>query len=416
MKHAKFLTISLLSLIISLNSSHLKAMEEDESPDKSQTLRTHPNLKRIKKLRKLLDSTGLDGIIVPHNDEYQNEELPESSKRLEWLTGFTGSAGTAVITKELSIIFVDGRYTNQAKLQVPDDFEVNGGQSWLPWLKENMRGKVVGYDPSLLLSKDYDSEGLMGILTLKATNENLIDKIWGTKKPSPSGNPITVYDLNFSGEDANKKIAKVSQQLKDQNIDAAFILDLDSIAWLLNIRGTDLPYTPVVLSSLLLKKDGTSHLFTIPRKHSSETTQHLKSLNVTLSEPNQLSKILQTLNGQRVIVDKNKASVKLVTLLNENNAKVLQQEDPSWLFRAKKNPVELENMEIAHVCDGIALCEFLAWFDRNANNKDNPLTERSASEKLHEFRQKVTYKGKKFFGSESFPTISAFGSNAAITP
>src|SRR3990167_1778363 len=367
---------------------------------------------RIQKLRELCEEQGIDGFVIPHNDEYQSEDLPEPNKRLEWLTGFTGSAGLAVVTGDKAVIFVDSRYTTHAKKQVPSIISVEES-NYLDWLKNNMRGKKIGYDSRLYLYKDYDLKELGAFITFKETPENLIDRIWGKERPSFSAGSIDLYPEKFAGEPAQSKIKKVRKKLEEGNIDAAMILDLDSIAWLLNIRGHDLPYTPVILSSLLLPREGNISFITTKRKLTSELQDYFSSLGVViLHEPN-----LDTLKGKRVLVDKNKVSVWLVNLLTKAGTEIIHGQDPSWLFRAKKNPTEIENMRLAHICDGVALCEFLAWLDKTVDKET--LTEKGAAEKLLELRKHTSksfrgFRGENFFTTECCSTISAFGPHAEM--
>lgn len=368
--------------------------------------------RRLKALREELARRGLDGFIVPHADDHQNEYLPANAERLAWLTSFTGSAGTAVVLKDKAAIFVDGRYTLQVKKQTdtslfePRDLVAEGPQGWLP--DHLSAGARLGYDPWLLTAN--------GVATLKAAAEkaggslapcttNPLDAVWTDRPAAPKAKALP-HPFNLSGEDSQAKRARVAASLKKAKADAGVITLCDSVCWLFNIRGSDIPHTPFVVAFAILNADGGAELFLDEEKRTPELTAHLGE-GVTSKPMREFQSALERLKGNSVLVDPMSAASAIFETLDRAGAKIIRGADPCQLPKACKNPLEIEGTRKAHIRDGAALSRFLAWFSREALG--GSLTEIAAAEALEGFRRATNY-----LSDVSFDTISGAGANGAI--
>jgi Xaa-Pro aminopeptidase len=367
---------------------------------------------RLKALREELAKRGIDGFVVPHADEHQNEYLPANAERLAWLTSFTGSAGTAVVLKDQAAIFVDGRYTLQVRKQTdtslfePRDLVAEGPQGWIP---DNLpAGAKLGYDPWLTTAN--------GVATLRqaadkaggslvACPSNPIDAVWTDRPEAPKGEAAP-HPFNLSGEDSKAKRARVAASLKKSKADAAVITLCDSVCWLFNIRGKDVPHTPFVVAFAIVHADGSAELFLDEEKRGPGLDTHLGD-GVHLKPASDFVAALDGLKGKYVLVDPATAASAIFDRLDHAGAKLIRAADPCQLPKACKNPLEIEGTRKAHIRDGAALSRLLCWFAREAPN--GALTEIAAAEALEGFRRATNY-----LSDLSFDSISGAGANGAI--
>jgi len=369
--------------------------------------------KHVPLIRQAMASQGLDGFLVPHEDEHQNEYLPAANDRLAWATGFTGSAGAAVILKDKAAVFVDGRYTLQVRDQVdPKLFEirdlVEGG---VPAYIETAtgRGQKIGYDPRL---HSPDALGHLKAAAAKvgaelvAVNDNPLDQAWGQTRPAQPTAPVVPHPAEYSGEDSNAKRARVGALVAAKGGDAAVLTAPSSIAWLFNVRGGDVIRSPLPLGQAILNKDGTARLFLDPAKVTEDLPAWLGN-QVRLETPDDLPGALAELKGQSVVVDPAQSSAWYFDTLQQAGATVIRAEDPCALPRAQKNAVEIQGTRNAHARDGAALTRFLHWMA--TEGQVSPPDEVEAVSKLEAFRE-ATGKLKDL----SFDTIAGAASNGAI--
>ena len=379
----------------------------DESADPSFG-REHAPL-----IRKAMADQGLDGFVIPHEDEHQNEYLPAANDRLAWATGFTGSAGAAVLLKDKAALFVDGRYTLQARGQVdPALFEIRdlvegGVPAYLQ--AEAKAGWTIGYDPKLHSPEALErlkSATTKAGAALKPVAANPLDAAWAGARPAQPQAPVTPHPTEFSGEDSASKRERVGKSLAAQGADAALITAPASSAWLFNIRGGDVIRSPLPLSQAILNADGTARLFLDPAKVTPDLPAWLGN-GVTLEPPEALPDALADLAGQRVLVDPGQSSAWFFETLQKAGADVVRSADPTALPRACKNAVEVEGARRAHIRDGAALARFLHWVATEAAKSLPDETEVVA--KLEGFRE-ATGALKDL----SFDTIAGAASNGAI--
>ena len=328
--------------------------------------------KHVPLIRQAMAAQGLDGFVIPHEDEHQNEYLPEANDRLAWATGFTGSAGAAVILKDKAAVFVDGRYTLQVRDQVDGGtFEyrdlVEGG---VPGYLEaaTTKGQVVGYDPRLhspdALERLRAAAAKAGS-TLRPVTPNPLDEAWGTLRPSQPQAPVVPQTLAYSGEESADKRARVGAAIVALGADAAVITAPTSIAWLFNVRGGDVIRSPLPLAQAILKADGTARLFLDPAKVTKDLPAWLGN-RVALETPDDLAGALADLKGRKVMIDPAQSSAWYFEALADAGATVVRGDDPCALPRACKNPVEIAGTTEAHVRDGVALAKFLHWLATEA--------------------------------------------------
>jgi Xaa-Pro aminopeptidase len=372
---------------------------------------------RLTALRAELQKRGLDGFVIPHSDEHQSEYLPARAERLAWLTAFTGSAGAAVVLMDKAAVFADGRYTLQVRAQTdtklfePRDLVAEGPQGWIP---ENLPrlnkegGAKLGYDP--WLSTANAVAGLRQAAeraggTLVAVDSNPIDAVWADQPPPPA-NPAIPHPMNLAGEISASKRMRLAEDLKKSGADAAVITLADSVCWLLNMRGSDVPHTPFALAFAILGNDGGVDLFLDDKKRSPELITHL-GRGVQLHKPEEFVRALDQMKGKKVVADPATAAAAVLDRLHRAGAVIKHQPDPCQLPKACKNPLEIEGMRKAHIRDGAAMVRFLAWFsDASAGGE---LTEIAAAEALEGFRRATGC-----LSDLSFDSISGAGSNGAI--
>ena len=369
---------------------------------------------RVEKLRQELAREGLAGFLVPRADEHQGEYVPPRAQRLAWLTGFSGSAGLAVILADAAAIFVDGRYTLQVLDETPGDvFEHHHVTESPPaeWLRLRLRqGDRLGYDPWLHTIESVErlqaACGKAGA-TLLPVARNLVDRIWDDQPPPPRG-PIVPHDLKHAGRASPDKRREIAELLAKDAVDAAVLTAPDSIAWLLNVRGSDVAHTPLPLAFAVVHRDATVDLFVDPAKLAPGVQEHLGE-GVRILAPDALGHALDGLGAARrtVQADASSTAAWIVERLARAGATIARGADPCLLPKATKNDVELAGARSAHEKDGIALSRFFAWLAREAPS--GRLTEISAAARLDALRAE-----EPLFRDVSFPTISGAGPNGAI--
>jgi Xaa-Pro aminopeptidase len=369
---------------------------------------------RLIELRATLKTLNVDGFIVPHSDEYQNEFLPARAERLAWLTAFDGSAGLAIITANKAAIFVDGRYTLQVQNQVDNtlySYEHLTDHPVTEWVQKNLcQGTRLAYDSWLHSANQVNALELacsnVGA-KLVAVDTNPIDEIW-KNQPEPPKTPIIPHELRYSGRTSLQKCEEVALKIVENNNDAVVLNKPESIAWLLNVRGNDVPYTPLPLSFAILNSDATVDWFVYPEKISKQLISHIGK-RVLLHSPDELGSALDKLGkaGAAVQICPDTTSSWIYQRLTKSGADIHQSIDPVVLPKAIKNEIELSGSRSAHLRDGVAIVKFLAWLVDTMPKRE--ITEISAAHKLAEFRSK----GDLFRGL-SFETISGSGPNAAI--
>jgi Xaa-Pro aminopeptidase len=369
--------------------------------------------KHLPLIREAMASQGLDGFLVPHEDEHQNEYLPEANDRLAWATGFTGSAGAAVIMKDKAAVFVDGRYTLQVRDQVdPALFEVRdlveGGVA--AYLETALaQGQTIGFDPRLHSPEALDrlkSAAARAGAALKPVTANPLDEAWGAQRPPQPKAPVVPHPVEYSGEDSASKRARIGKALSDDGADAAVITAPASIAWLFNIRGGDVIRSPLPLAQAVLNKDGAAQLFLDPDKSSPELRAWLGN-EVALETPDALPAAMTALKGKRVLIDPAQSSAYYSDSLAAAGVETVTAQDPCTLPRACKNAVEIEGARAAHRRDGAALTRFLHWLALEAQSALPDEIE--IVSKLEGFRE-ATGALKDL----SFDTIAGAGPNGAI--
>jgi Xaa-Pro aminopeptidase len=367
----------------------------------------------LPQLRRAMAAADLAAFYVPHDDEYQNEYLPECAERLCWATGFSGSAGAAVILGDTAAVFVDGRYTLQAADQLdPALFEVldltdPGPFGWLA--AQKLAGARVGYDPRLVspdaLEKLLSACRASGAEAV-ATSVNPIDLAWSGRPGEPLG-PALPHPLEYAGRSSRDKRHAIASDLRGRGWDAVVLTSPPSIAWLFNIRGSDVPRTPLALARAILRADGSAELFMRPEKHSPALVDHLGA-DVTLLPTQALEDRLKALKGARVSLDPALASAWFFETLSAAGAVIERSADPCIAPRARKNEIELEGARRAHRRDGAALSRFLRWIAiaAPAGNID----EIAAAQRLEAYREETGC-----LKDLSFDSISSAGPNGAIT-
>ena len=369
---------------------------------------------RVAALRTELARRGLTGFVVPRSDRHQNEYVPASEERLAWLTGFTGSAGAAIVLMERAVLFVDGRYTLQVREQVDTSlFTIEHLVETPPdrWIETNLTSADrLGYDPWLhtvesaeRLAKACAAAGA----TLVAVEPDLIDAIW-RDRPAPPLGAVTLHDLRFAGEGAEEKLARIRAELAKLRADALVVSDPHAVAWAFNIRGADVAHTPLPLAFAVVPQTGRAALFVDGRKLSNDVRDRLEGL-ADVREPADFVQALAALGQARktVKLDQATAADALARLVITHGGKVARGACPIALMKAVKNQVEISGARAAHVRDGAAVTRFLAWFDREAAR--GTLTEIDAVAALEGFRRDTG-----LLKDISFPTISGAGPDGAI--
>ena len=370
--------------------------------------------KHLPSLRNAMKALSLDGFIVPHDDEYQNEYIPAYAERLMWVSGFSGSAGAAIVMQDKAVVFVDGRYTLQVRQQVDDaffSFEDITETTIGGWLKENAsKGARIGYDPMLHTTasvKRIEKAANEAGLVLVAIDENPVDTAWTDQPPVPLV-AVNAHDISFAGKSSAEKRKDIGKAVAQAGADAALITAPPSIAWLFNIRGGDVDRTPLPLSRAIIYKDGRAELFLAPEKVDNQLPEQLGN-DVDIRAETAVGDALKKLGAakSKVAVDPMLAPSKYAKDLIDAGATVVDLTDPCALPRACKNEAEQEGARSAHIRDGVSITQFLYWLATEAQNGD--IDEITAAKKLEDFRRQ-----NDTLADISFDSISAAGSNGAI--
>ncbi len=373
---------------------------------------------RVRLLREWLAANHLGGFLVPRADEHQGEYVAERSERLKWLTGFSGSAGVALVLASRALLFVDGRYTLQARQQVdPEVFEIESLITNPPpeWLRENAaKGLRLGFDPWLHTISDV--KALRSSLEergaeLVPVRGNPIDALWADRPDAPL-RPAQIQPIGCAGELAKEKLARLAADIAKAGATHAVLTDPSSLAWAFNIRGSDVPHTPLALGFATLAADGAHSVFIDKRKLPIATEAYLTQLS-TLRPPSALEPDLIALAraGARVALDPVLAAERLRQLVADNGGAVVEAADPARIPRATKNAAEIAGSRAAHRRDGAAVTKMLAWLDRQ---QPGSVDEIAAVEKLEGFRRTVGQETQMPLRDISFATISGAGPNGAI--
>ncbi|MFO0991737.1 MAG: aminopeptidase P family protein [Hyphomicrobiales bacterium] len=374
----------------------------------------HLSAARVAQLREELARRGLDGFIIPRQDEFQGEYVAPYAERLRWLTGFAGSWGMAILMKDRGAIFVDGRYTIQVRQQVdtglfsPKHLVEEPPSEWLE--KELRQGEVLGYDPWLLTADQvvkFEKACAKAGAKLVPVADNPIDAVWRDHPGRPDGT-VDVQPTQFSGRSSADKLADVAKALETAGADAVVLTMPDSVAWVFNIRGSDVPYTPVILGYAILHKDRPAELFIDPAKLPEDTQAHLKNVAI-VKAPGEIDSALTALGAAkaRVQIDPDWAPERIRALLANSGAAIVAGKDPCVLPKARKNATEQEGARAAHRRDGAAMCRFLCWLSEAAPKGDQ--TEVTVAKQLAQFRFETG-----MLKDLSFDSISGAGPHAAI--
>lgn len=372
-------------------------------------------IERTRRLTALLDGLGVDAVVVPRADEHMGEYVPPSAERLEWLTGFTGSAGMAVVARTFAALFVDGRYTLQARQQVPttvyDVVQIPDTDA-LDWtLAKLAAGAVVGYDPWLHTTawvKAAETKIAARGMTLKPLGRNPVDRVWGRERPPTPVGAVVVHPLACAGKSAADKISEIQKTLKAAGEDAAILTLPDSIAWLFNIRGSDVKHNPTPLAFAIVHQGAKPELFIDRRKLGAEARRYLADV-AKLRDPADLrERVLALAKARRKVrLDGASAAHWFRRTLGVRSPLLVDARDPCILPKARKNATEIEGARRAHERDGVAMARYLAWLDREAPT--GRLDEIAAVRQLEAMRAET-----QALREISFDTISGSGPNGAI--
>ena len=363
-------------------------------------------MNKINQLKSILHKENCDAYLVPKNDEYFGEYVSENKDRLKFITGFTGSTALALIFKNKSYLFVDGRYTLQAKTEVNKNFKICEVPKIKPQqiLKKINKKITIGFDPKLFTSNFLKNIVTNNLINLKPVNNNLIDKIWKNKSKIKN-NKFYLLEKKYHGENYFYKFNKVRKILKLKNIHYLICTAVENIAWLLNIRGSDSISSPLAYGKILFNKNGKILFFTNTSKLTPQIKKFFKK-NVIFIKEEFFVNYLRKIKASRILIDKKTCCFYYEKNIHSSN-KIINLDDPIYLLKAIKNKTEINNTQIANLFDGIALTKFIFWLKNNYKRKK--ITEISAQHKLENFKKK-----QKEYLYPSFNTISAFGANGAI--
>lgn len=374
---------------------------------------------RLAAIRAWMSSADVDCLIVPHSDEYQNEYLPACAERLAWLTGFTGSAGAAIVTTREAYLFVDGRYTLQAGKQVDTThFTLRDlvEEGITGWLDANLKdGMAVAIDPwvhTMAECERLERTCAAKNAHLKRLSSNPVDAAWLDRPTEPSGQ-VTIQKKEHAGRLAGRKISDIAAAIRKAGADAHVVTDATSLSWLFNIRGADVAHTPLVLARAIIPAKGRATLFIAKDKLDTELRAYLTQI-CDLAQPSDLHDALDLLSRRqsRVLLDPARAPDAVANRLKEAGATIIKTTDPVLLPRACKNTAELRGARAAHLRDGVAMVHFLAWLDANAATPG--LTEIDVARELEEARRATGERLGEPLRDISFDTISGSGPNGAI--
>ncbi len=370
--------------------------------------------KHLPALRAAMKDQTLDGFIIPHDDEYQNEYIPGYAERLMWATGFSGSAGGAIIMAERAVVFTDGRYTLQVRQQADSAFfdyadytEISIDQ----WLRENApKAAHIGYDPmlhTLANVRKLKAAAKATSFELVAVLKNPVDVAWADQPAAPQA-PVRPHDIKFAGRAAADKRQEIAKAVTSAGADAVLITAPPSIAWLFNIRGADVARSPLPLGRAILKADGTATLFISPDKVGNALPEFLGG-DVDIRGESEVTTALEKLGagGASIAVDPALSPSKYIDELKAAGARIVELTDPCALPRATKNAAEIEGARTAHIRDGAAVTRYLHWLDTDAQSGE--IDEITAAKKLEALRAE-----SEDLRDLSFDSISGAGPNGAV--
>lgn len=368
---------------------------------------------RLSSLRSQLATQQVDGFLLPVADEFLGEYVPDCAQRLRWLTGFSGSAGMAAVLPSRAALFVDGRYTIQARMEVDASlYEIINIAEMKPeeWAANAMSGGALAYDPMLHSMREaerIEKALVKKNIRLAPLRPNPVDALWKGRPAAPASE-IFIHENRYAGETHEKKRLKVADHLCAQKAGAVLLAATDSINWLLNIRGADLAYSPMALGYALVRANGTAALYVEPARAGAALRAHLGD-GVAIRPPVAMEDDLRELaaTAPRILLDPALTPAYFAQLLAESGAEIIRGDDPCQLPKAVKNPVELAGIRAAHLRDGLALTRFLCWLEAAATK--GGVRESQAAAKLLEYRRAAP----DFF-SPSFETIAGSGPNGAI--
>jgi len=361
-------------------------------------------MKKLIKLRKFLKIYKLDGYLVPKNDEYFNEYVNQSSDRLKFISNFSGSAGLAIILKNKNYLFVDGRYSIQARIQSGKDFKIiTIPQKFPKDVLKTKKGIKIGFDPKLHSKKQLNFLFNIKNIIIKPINRNLIDIVW-SKKPKDLIKPFFSLSKKDVGLDSQEKIVKIKNILLKHKVEYLLVTAPENVAWILNIRGHDSAFSPIPNARLLINSKGDIDLFSQLEKVTKIKKKF--SRKIEFHDENKIEKKLRNLWKNSIWLDSLSCSIHFKNLLKKRN-RVIEKMDPIYFFKSIKNSTEIKNLKKSHLVDGVALTKFLFWLKKNFRKKK--ITEISAQKKLEGFR-----KMNKTYKFPSFSTISGTGPNSAI--
>ncbi|MCL9782859.1 aminopeptidase P family protein [Vibrio sp. S4M6] len=369
-------------------------------------------ISKVNALRSWLEQNNYDAIIIPHEDEYLGEYIPKHNERLHWLTGFTGSAGAAVISRDSAAMFVDGRYTVQVKSQVPSDlFEYCHLIDFPPveWIKAKLSANSrIAFDPKMHSNSWYESTSneLAAKFQLVEVTENPIDALW-SDRPAAIESSAYLMSTQAAGTSSVEKRLEVAKTISDNDAKCAVISSLDSICWLLNVRGTDVSRLPVLLSQAIIFDNGQVEFFIDQSRLPENFSDHVGE-GVNVFAPTEFESRLQALENQKVMIDPSTSNAWLKLTLDKVSASIVPALDPCALPKAIKNPAELSGMKSSHIKDGVAMVKFLSWLDKQVEQSVSH-TEATLADRLQQFREE-----EPSLVDLSFDTISATGGNAAM--
>ncbi len=363
--------------------------------------------KRLADLRAELEMQKLDGFIVPRSDEYLGEYVPAAAERLAWLTGFSGSAGVAIVLADRAVVLSDGRYTIQLRQEVDAGlFEVGDitETSVGAWLEENAQGRVIGYDPRLHAAQ-FIRRIEQHDVTLSPVKSNPLDAVW-IDRPSLPDAPVEVFPDEIAGRSSQEKVALIAASLKEHHVDSFVVTASDSIAWLLNIRSRDVPHIPIALSYAIVHADESVDWFIEGKRIGDDVRAHLGN-RVSIQPPNTLDAQIKNLSERLVGYDPQRSPVWFAQKIRDAGAELVEMKDPCVDIRACKTKAEIAAMRAAHVRDGKAVTQFLDWIKTQPT--DGSLTEISVEQTLKEYRAAASE-----YVEDSFDTIAGFNAHGAI--
>jgi len=363
-------------------------------------------MNKINQLINILNKQNCDAYLIPKNDEYFGEYVPKNKDRLKFISGFTGSTGLALILKNKSYLFVDGRYTLQAKKEIHKDFKICEIPKIKPhYILKNLNKEItLGFDPKLFTSNTLKNIISNSLVKIKPINNNLIDAVW-KNKTKVNNNKFYILEEKYHGENYLNKISKVNKFLKLKDIHYLLTTAVENISWLLNIRGSDASSSPLTNGKILFSKNGKIIFFTNIKKITPQIKKSFGKKVIFIKEELFVN-YLRKIKNSKVLIDKKTCSFYYEKNIHSSN-KLIDIEDPIYLLKAIKNKTEISNTKIAHLFDGIALTKFIFWLKNNY--RKTKITEVSAQNKLENYK-----KQNKNYLYPSFNTISGFGGNGAI--